>query len=79
MESRRDGTSCHIQHVFLKAIINSIGKARENSIVRIVKNDMRKIKKMLKFFLEMIIKEELLDDRISHVHNNTNTMETAQE
>jgi len=58
----------------LKARINSIGKARENSIVRIVKKDMNKIKKMLKFFLEIIIKEELLDDRISYVYNNTNTM-----
>ena len=55
----------------LKAIINSIGKARENSIV---KRDMKIIKKMLKFFLEIIIKEELLDDRSSDVHNNKNTL-----
>ncbi len=52
-----------------EAIINSIGKARENSIV---KKDMKKIKKMLKFFLEIIIKEELLDDRNRYVHNNKN-------
>jgi len=55
----------------LKAIINSIGKARENSIV---KEDMKKIKKMLKFFLEIIIKEGLLDDRSSDVYNNKNIM-----
>jgi len=55
----------------LKAIINSIGKARENSIV---KKDMKKIKKMLKFFLEIIIKEGLLDDRSSDVYNNKNIM-----
>jgi len=60
----------------LKARINSIGKARENSIV---KKDMKKIKKMLKFFLEIKIKEGLLDDRNSYVHNNRNTMEKAQE
>jgi len=59
---------------FLKAIINSIGKARENSIV---KKDMKGIKKMLKFFLEIIIKEELLDDRNSYVYNNKNTMGKA--
>ncbi|MEA1964442.1 MAG: hypothetical protein U9O41_04845, partial [Candidatus Aerophobetes bacterium] len=59
---------------FLKAIINSIGKARENSIV---KKDMKVIKKMLKFFLEIIIKEELLDDRNSYVHNNKNTVGKA--
>ena len=29
---------------------------------------------MLKFFLERVIKEELLDDRNSYVHNNRNTM-----
>jgi len=55
----------------LKAIINSIGKARENSIV---KKDMKKIKKTLKFFLEIIIKEGLLDDRNSDVYNNKNIM-----
>jgi hypothetical protein len=33
----------------LKARINSRGKARENSIVRIVKKNMNKIKRMLKF------------------------------
>jgi len=60
----------------LKAIINSIEKARENSIV---KKDVKKIKKMLKFFLERVIEEELLDDRNSYVHNNRNTMEKAQE
>jgi len=62
--------------IFLKARINSIGKARENSIVR---KDVKVIKKMLKFFLERVIKEELLDDRNSYVHNNRNTMEKAQE
>ena len=55
----------------LKAIINSIGKARENSIV---KKGIKRIKKMLKFFFEIIIKEELLDDRSSYVYNNKNTM-----
>ena len=35
---------------------------------------MKKIKKMLKFFLEIIIKEGLLDDRSSDVYNNKNTM-----
>jgi len=35
---------------------------------------MKKIKKMLKFFLEIIIKEELLDDRNRYVYNNKNTM-----
>ena len=35
---------------------------------------MKIIKKMLKFFLEIIIKEELLDDRSSDVHNNKNTL-----
>ena len=34
---------------------------------------------MLKFFLKGVIKEELLDDRNSYVHNNRNTMEKAQE
>ena len=29
---------------------------------------------MLKFFLDLIIKEELVDDRSSDVHNNKNTM-----
>jgi len=58
----------------LKAIINFIGKARENSIV---KKDMKIIKKMLKFLLEIIIKEELLNDRNSYVHNNKNTMGKA--
>jgi len=53
----------------LKARINSIGKARENSIV---KKDMKKIKKTLKFFLEIIIKEGLLNDRNSDVYNNKN-------
>ncbi|TKJ46346.1 hypothetical protein CEE34_09020 [Candidatus Aerophobetes bacterium Ae_b3a] len=33
---------------------------------------------MLKFFLERVIEEELLDDRNSYVHNNRNTMEKAQ-
>jgi len=60
----------------LKAIINSIGKARENSIV---KKDMKKIKKMLKFFLEIIIEEGLLDDRSSDVYNNKNIMGKVQE
>ena len=35
---------------------------------------MKKIKKILKFFLEIIIKEELLDDRSSDVYNNKNIM-----
>jgi hypothetical protein len=35
---------------------------------------MNKIKRMLKFFLEKIIKEGLLDDRGSDVYNNPNTM-----
>ena len=39
-----------------------------------VKKDMKKMKRMLQFFLEIIIKEGLPDDRISYVHNNTNTM-----
>jgi len=55
----------------LKAIINSIGKAEENSIV---KKGIKGIKKMLKFFFEIIIKEELLDDRKAFVYNNKNTM-----
>jgi hypothetical protein len=63
----------------LKARINSIGKARENSIVKMVKKGMKKMKRMLKFFLEIIIKEGLLDDRNSYVYNNRNTMEKTQE
>jgi len=35
---------------------------------------MKVVKKMLKFFLEIIIKEELLDDRNSYVYNNKNIM-----
>ena len=50
-------------NTLLKAIINSI-----------VKKDMKIIKKVLKFFLEIIIKEGLLDDRSSDVYNNKNIM-----
>ena len=57
----------------LNAIINSIGNAGENSRVKRYKNN----KKMLKFFLDLIIKEELVDDRSSYVRSNKNTMGKA--
>ena len=66
----KDGQKEAFTWFYLKAIINSIGKARENSRI---KKDMKGIKKMLKFFLEIIIKEKLLDDRKAFVYNNKNT------
>ena len=35
---------------------------------------MKVVKIMLEFFLEIITKEELLDDRSGYVYNNKNTM-----